>query len=135
MIPNGRTEARIWLGIILLFACERAKRTLSSSTQATIEIDALLGGNDFWRFLAFSKAWLKELNMNYFRGAVERCLCDGGIDMRSAHDVVHVRGFHSKEQIHQSRRSARFFFFVAGRHVAVHGVEDSWWCDGEADRS
>ena len=26
-------------------------------------------------------------------GPVERCLCDGGIDKRSVHDVVHVRGF------------------------------------------
>ena len=25
-------------------------------------------------------------------------------------------------------------FFVAGRYFAVHGVEDSWWCDDEADR-
>ena len=38
--------------------CERAKRTLSSSTQATIEIDALLDGADF--LLSFSKVWLKE---------------------------------------------------------------------------
>ena len=37
--------------------CERAKRTLSSSTQATIEIDALLDGADFP--LAFSEAWFK----------------------------------------------------------------------------
>ena len=26
-------------------------------------------------------------------------------------------------------------FFVAGRHPAVHGVGDSWWCDDEADRA
>ena len=37
--------------------CERAKRTLSSSTQATIEMDALLDGADFP--LAFSEAWFK----------------------------------------------------------------------------
>ena len=74
--------------------CERAKRTLSSSTQATMEIDALLDGTDFP--LAFLEAWFKELNMYYLRnsnGPVERCLCDGGIDKRREHDVVHVRGF------------------------------------------
>ena len=37
--------------------CERAKRTLSSSTQATIEMDALLDGADFP--LAFSEASFK----------------------------------------------------------------------------
>ena len=34
--------------------------------------------------------------MDYLRtskGPVERRLCDGGIDKRSVHDVVHVRGF------------------------------------------
>ena len=37
--------------------CERAKRTLSSSTQATMEIDALLDGADFP--FVFSEAWFK----------------------------------------------------------------------------
>ena len=63
--------------------CARAKRTLSSSTHATMEIDALLDGSDFP--LAFSEAW--------FKGPVERCLCDRSIDKRSEHDAIHVRGF------------------------------------------
>ena len=52
-VPNGRTEVRIWLEITLPFAMieERATRTLSSSTQATMEIDALLDGTDI--LLAF----------------------------------------------------------------------------------
>ena len=70
--------------------CERAKRTLCSSTQATMEIDALLDGTA--SPLAFSKAWFKELNMEYLRNS-KGVLCDGGIDKRSVHDVVHVRGF------------------------------------------
>ena len=102
--------------------CERAKRALSSSTQATMEIDALLDGTDFP--LAFSEARFKELNVEFLRnakGPVERCLCDGGIDKRNVHDVIHVRGFTrcpiaqnvfqelcQWESIHQSRRSARF---------------------------
>ena len=66
--------------------CERAKRTLSSSAQE--EIDSLFDGTSFSLF--------EELNMDYFRnskGPVERCSCDGGIDKRNVHDVVHVRGF------------------------------------------
>ena len=69
--------------------CQRAKRTLSSSTQATREIDALLDGTAFP--LAFSKVWFKELNVDYFRnskGPVERCLGDGGIDMRSVQKMI-----------------------------------------------
>ena len=69
--------------------CERAKRTLSS-TQATMEIDVLLDGTAFP--LAFSKAWFRELNMEYLRNS-KGVLCDCGIDKRSVHDVVHVRGF------------------------------------------
>ena len=47
--------------------CFRAKRTLSSSTQTTMEIDALLDGTDFP--LALSKAWFNELNMDYLRNS------------------------------------------------------------------
>jgi len=34
-------------------ACERAKRTLSSSTQASIEIDSLFEGTDFYKLISF----------------------------------------------------------------------------------
>ena len=90
-----------------------------------MEIDALLDGTAFP--LPFSKAWCKELNMDYFRNAkvpsreavaTEASTC-------AVHDVVHVISFTRK----------RSLFFVAGRHSAVHGVEDSWCCDDEADRS
>merc|ERR1712012_182220 len=73
--------------------CERAKRTLSSSTQATIEIDSLFDGIDF--SLSLSKARFEELNMDYFRnsmGPVEKCLRDSGIDKRNVHDVVLAGG-------------------------------------------
>merc|ERR1712110_611809 len=43
--------------------CERAKRTLSSSTQATIEIDSLFEGIDF--SCSLSRARFEELNMDY----------------------------------------------------------------------
>merc|ERR1711943_156434 len=48
--------------------CERAKRTLSSSTQATIEIDSLFDGCDF--SCSLSRARFEELNMDYFRNSM-----------------------------------------------------------------
>merc|ERR1712199_20572 len=73
--------------------CERAKRTLSSSTQATIEIDSLFDGIDF--SCSLSRARFEELNMDYFRnsmGPVEKCLRDSGIDKRNVHEIVLVGG-------------------------------------------
>jgi len=73
--------------------CERAKRTLSSSTQATIEIDSLYEGIDYTCNL--SRARFEELNMDYFRnsiGPVEKCLRDSGIDKRNVHEIVLVGG-------------------------------------------
>merc|ERR1719159_2036658 len=48
--------------------CERAKRTLSSNTQATIEIDSLFDGIDF--SCSLSRARFEELNMDYFRNSM-----------------------------------------------------------------
>jgi len=73
--------------------CERAKRTLSSSTQATIEIDSLMDGIDF--SCTLSRARFEELNMDYFRnsmGPVEKCMRDSGIDKKNVHEVVLVGG-------------------------------------------
>merc|ERR1712013_493854 len=73
--------------------CERAKRTLSSSTQATIEIDSLFDGIDY--SCSLSRARFEELNMDYFRnsmGPVEKALRDSGIDKRNVHEVVLVGG-------------------------------------------
>merc|ERR1711988_1580030 len=73
--------------------CERAKRTLSSSTQATIEIDSLFDGIDF--SCSLSRARFEELNMDYFRnsmGPVEKCLRDSGIDKCNVYEVVLVGG-------------------------------------------
>merc|ERR1711871_1587865 len=48
--------------------CERAKRTLSSSTQATIEIDSLFDGIDY--SCSLSRARFEELCMDYFRNSM-----------------------------------------------------------------
>lgn len=74
-------------------ACERAKRTLSSSTEASIEIDALFEGIDFYSKI--SRARFEELCMDLFRSTlepVERALKDAKLDKSSIHDVVLVGG-------------------------------------------
>ncbi len=50
-------------------ACERAKRTLSSGTQATIEIDSLFDGEDF--SMQITRARFEELNSTAFKGTLE----------------------------------------------------------------
>lgn len=74
-------------------ACERAKRTLSSSTEASIEIDALHEGIDFYSKV--SRARFEELCMDLFRSTlqpVERALNDAKMDKGQIHDVVLVGG-------------------------------------------
>ena len=74
-------------------AAERAKRTLSSSTEATIEIDALYEGIDF--YTKVSRARFEELCSDLFRATlepVEKALADAKLDKRSIHDVVLVGG-------------------------------------------
>merc|ERR1712054_720996 len=50
-------------------ACERAKRTLSASAQATIEIDALFEGIDFYTNI--TRARFEELCADLFRGTLD----------------------------------------------------------------
>lgn len=74
-------------------ACERAKRTLSSSTQANIEIDALYEGTDF--FSSISRARFEELCLDLFRRCidpVEKVLRDGKMDKGSIDEIVLVGG-------------------------------------------
>lgn len=74
-------------------ACERAKRTLSSSTQASIEIDSLYEGADF--YTSITRARFEELNADLFRGTlepVEKALRDAKMDKSQIHDIVLVGG-------------------------------------------
>lgn len=74
-------------------AAERAKRTLSSSTEANIEIDALHEGIDF--YTKVSRARFEELCADLFRSTlqpVEKALNDAKMDKSSIHDVVLVGG-------------------------------------------
>ncbi|XP_047137125.1 heat shock 70 kDa protein-like [Hydra vulgaris] len=49
-------------------ACERAKRTLSASTQASVEIDSLFDGIDF--YTSITRARFEELCIDMFRGTL-----------------------------------------------------------------
>merc|ERR1711992_186645 len=74
-------------------ACERAKRTLSSSTQAAIEIDSLFEGVDF--YTSITRARFEELCSDLFRGTldpVEKSLRDARIDKNGIHEIVLVGG-------------------------------------------
>lgn len=74
-------------------ACERAKRTLSSSTQANIEIDSLYEGIDF--YTSITRARFEELNADLFRGTVEpveKALRDAKMDKSKVHEIVLVGG-------------------------------------------
>jgi len=73
--------------------CERAKRTLSSNTTATIEVDSLAEGIDF--SVNISRAKFEELCMDYFKGSmipVEKVLKDSKINKKDVTEVVLVGG-------------------------------------------
>ncbi|XP_074280187.1 heat shock cognate 70 kDa protein-like [Silene latifolia] len=74
-------------------ACERAKRTLSSSTETKIEIDCLYEGIDFSSVI--SRARFEKLNMDLFKDClkpVECCLRDAKIEKSDIDEVVLVGG-------------------------------------------
>lgn len=74
-------------------ACERAKRTLSSTAQTSVEIDSLFEGIDF--YTSITRARFEELNMDLFRKCmdpVEKCLKDAKIDKGQVDEIVLVGG-------------------------------------------
>ncbi len=74
-------------------ACERAKRTLSSSTQAHLEIDSLFDGTDFNSTI--TRARFEDMNMDYFKKCmepVEKVLRDSKISKSQVHEIVLVGG-------------------------------------------
>jgi L1 cell adhesion molecule like protein len=74
-------------------ACERAKRTLSASTQANVEIDSLFEGIDF--YTSITRARFEDLCADLFRGTldpVEKALRDAKLDKGAINEVVLVGG-------------------------------------------
>jgi len=74
-------------------ACERAKRTLSSSAQAAVEIDSLYQGVDFYS--SITRARFEELCADLFRQTlvpVEKALTDARVAKGQIDEVVLVGG-------------------------------------------
>jgi len=74
-------------------ACERAKRTLSSSTQASVEIDSFFEGIDL--FTSITRARFEDLCGDLFQNTlkpVEKVIQDSKIDKRSVDEIVLVGG-------------------------------------------
>lgn len=74
-------------------ACEQAKRTLSSSTEASVEIDALYEGIDFYSKI--TRARFEELCADLFRSClepVEKALRDAKLDKSQIDEIVLVGG-------------------------------------------
>lgn len=87
LTSNARALRRLRTG------CERAKRTLSSAAQTSIEIDSLFEGIDF--YTSITRARFEELCQDLFRSTmepVERVLRDAKIDKSSVHEIVLVGG-------------------------------------------
>lgn len=74
-------------------ACERAKRTLSSATQAAVEIDSLADGVDFTTTL--TRAKFESLCESFFRRTVaplDQLLKDAKMSKDQIHEIVMVGG-------------------------------------------
>merc|ERR1712021_21419 len=87
MSSNNRSLRR------LRTACERAKRTLSSSAQAHIEIDSLFDGVDFNSTI--TRARFEDLCMDYFKKCMDPCekvLRDSKIAKNQVDEIVLVGG-------------------------------------------
>jgi L1 cell adhesion molecule like protein len=74
-------------------ACEKAKRTLSSASTATIEIDSLYEGHDF--NLVLTRAKFEDLTADLFKRTMEpvyKVLADGKIGKAQIDEIVLVGG-------------------------------------------
>uniref|UniRef100_A0A7E4ZU64 Heat shock protein 70 n=1 Tax=Panagrellus redivivus TaxID=6233 RepID=A0A7E4ZU64_PANRE len=120
-------------------ACERAKRTLSSSAEAVIEVDSLCDGIDFHSRI--SRARFEELCADLFRKTlepVEQALRDAKLDKRSINEVVLVGGstrvpkiqallkefFHGKELNKSINPDEAVAYGAAVQAAILSGVKD-----------
>uniref|UniRef100_A0A914DTY1 Heat shock protein 70 n=1 Tax=Acrobeloides nanus TaxID=290746 RepID=A0A914DTY1_9BILA len=120
-------------------ACERAKRTLSSSTEAVIEIDSLYEGIDFHSKI--SRARFEEMNADLFRKTlepVEQALRDAKLDKRAIDEIVLVGGstripkiqkmlkefFHGKELNLSINPDEAVAYGAAVQAAILSGVQD-----------
>lgn len=88
----------------LLTACERAKRTLSSATQASIEIDSVAEGIDFYTNI--SRAKFEELHSDIFSRTlvpVEKALKDAKLSKKEVSLITHNSFCPLKIRFHRFR--------------------------------
>lgn len=121
-------------------ACERAKRTLSSTTTATIEVDSLYDGIDF--NITVTRAKLEDLCSDLFKktmDTVEQVLLDSKLAKSDIHDVVLVGGstripkiqamlqqyFGGKEPCKSVNPDECVAYGAAVQAALLSGVEDS----------
>lgn len=74
-------------------ACERAKRTLSSSTSASIELDSIMEGVDF--YTSITRAKFESLCDDLFRSCIspiDKLLADAKLDKSKINEIVMVGG-------------------------------------------
>jgi len=74
-------------------ACEKAKRTLSSSSTANVELESLFEGIDY--FTSITRARFESLCMNLFQKCitpVTKVLQDAGVSKSAVHEIVLVGG-------------------------------------------
>ena len=121
-------------------ACENAKKNLSSSTQATIEIDSLHDGIDF--VTAITRAKFEDLCADLFRKTfepVEQVIKDSGISKSRVDEIVLVGGstripkiqdqlsnFFNGKQLNKSINPDEAVAYGAAVQAAIlSGVKDS----------
>nr|XP_029732800.1 heat shock protein 70 B2-like [Aedes albopictus] len=100
---------------------ERAKRTLSSSTEASIEVDALLDGVDF--FSKISRARFEEICADLFKSTllpVDKALSDARMSKESVNDIVLVGG---STRIPKIQSLLQNFFFGKVLNLSINPDE------------
>jgi len=121
-------------------ACENLKKTLSSASQATLEVDSLFEGIDFISMI--TRARFEELCGDLFRKTfepVEKVIKDSGVSKSNIHEVVLVGGstripkvqnqltdFFNGKQLNKSINPDEAVAFGAAVQAALlSGVKDS----------
>ena len=102
-------------------ACEKAKRSLSTATQATVEVDSLTNGIDFT--LLFTRAKFESLCDAVFRRTIaplEQVLNDAKMSKGDIHEVVMVGG---STRIPKIREMVSNFFNGKKLNDSVHPDE------------
>ena len=102
-------------------ACERAKRSLSTSTQATIEVDAFVDGIDL--NLVMTRARFESLCEHLFRRTIaplEQVISDAKMSKTDIHEIVMVGG---STRIPKIREMVSNFFNGKKLNDSVHPDE------------